>query len=91
MAESTLCLFCGRKPMTRPRGLCWKCYETPGVRGGFPKDPASNQPDDMHEPTEAELEALIAAQRPTMPFERYEENEPDPISPLERRLVRGFR
>jgi hypothetical protein len=30
------CRNCGRAHATRPRGLCWSCYYTPGVRERFP-------------------------------------------------------
>jgi hypothetical protein len=30
------CRHCGRDPASRPRGLCWSCYYTPGVRERFP-------------------------------------------------------
>lgn len=26
------CRHCNRMPVSRPRGLCWACYYTPGVR-----------------------------------------------------------
>ena len=31
-----LCRHCGRVPVNRPRGLCWSCYYTPGVRELYP-------------------------------------------------------
>jgi hypothetical protein len=31
-----ICRHCGRVPSSRPRGLCWKCYYTPGVRDLYP-------------------------------------------------------
>lgn len=31
-----LCRHCGKVPSNRPRGLCWKCYYTPGVREQYP-------------------------------------------------------
>src|SRR5215218_7689335 len=31
-----LCRHCGKVPSNRPRGLCWSCYYTPGVREQFP-------------------------------------------------------
>jgi hypothetical protein len=31
-----LCRHCGRAPTNRPRGLCWSCYYTPGVRDLYP-------------------------------------------------------
>lgn len=32
----TLCRHCGRNVVSRPRGLCWACYYTPGLRDGYP-------------------------------------------------------
>jgi hypothetical protein len=31
-----LCRHCHRVPSNRPRGLCWSCYYTPGVRDLYP-------------------------------------------------------
>jgi len=31
-----LCRHCNRIKANRPRGLCWSCYYTPGVRERFP-------------------------------------------------------
>src|SRR5581483_5761260 len=31
-----LCRHCNRVPSNRPRGLCWSCYYTPGVREQYP-------------------------------------------------------
>ena len=31
-----LCRHCQRVPANRPRGLCWSCYYTPGVRQQYP-------------------------------------------------------
>ncbi len=31
-----LCRHCGRVPPSRPRGLCWSCYYSPGVRDLHP-------------------------------------------------------
>src|SRR5437588_11408350 len=30
------CRHCGRNRVNRPRGLCWSCYYTPGVRERYP-------------------------------------------------------
>jgi hypothetical protein len=30
------CRHCHESLVTRPRGLCWKCYYTPGVRDIYP-------------------------------------------------------
>lgn len=31
-----LCVSCRRSAVNRPRGLCWGCYYTPGLRERFP-------------------------------------------------------
>lgn len=31
-----MCRHCKKNPVTRPRGLCWPCYYTPGVKALFP-------------------------------------------------------
>jgi hypothetical protein len=31
-----LCRHCGRVPSIRPRGLCWSCYYSPGLRDQYP-------------------------------------------------------
>jgi hypothetical protein len=31
-----LCRHCGRNRVNRPRGLCWSCYYTPGLRAQYP-------------------------------------------------------
>jgi hypothetical protein len=31
-----LCRHCHRVPVNRPRGLCWSCYYTPGLRELYP-------------------------------------------------------
>ena len=31
-----VCRHCGQGRVTRPRGLCWDCYYTPGVRELYP-------------------------------------------------------
>lgn len=30
-----LCLHCGKRPVSKPRGLCWTCYYGPGVRDQY--------------------------------------------------------
>jgi hypothetical protein len=32
----TLCRHCHTASVNRPRGLCWSCYYTPGVRDLYP-------------------------------------------------------
>lgn len=31
-----LCRHCQKSSVNRPRGLCWSCYYTPGVREKYP-------------------------------------------------------
>ena len=31
-----ICKHCGKNKVNRPRGLCWTCYYTPGVRDQHP-------------------------------------------------------
>ena len=31
-----MCRHCHRVPASRPRGLCWSCYYTPGLRDLYP-------------------------------------------------------
>ncbi|NBO90964.1 MAG: hypothetical protein EBV06_01400 [Planctomycetia bacterium] len=31
-----MCRHCQKVKSNRPRGLCWSCYYTPGVRAKFP-------------------------------------------------------
>lgn len=31
-----LCRHCHERPVNRPRGLCWGCYYTPGIRECYP-------------------------------------------------------
>lgn len=33
--ERPKCRHCQRKPVNRPRGYCWGCYYTPGVRESY--------------------------------------------------------
>lgn len=32
----TVCRHCRRRAVNRPRGTCWSCYYTPGVRNLYP-------------------------------------------------------
>lgn len=34
-SPAATCRHCHRKPVNRPRGLCWSCYYTPGVRDQY--------------------------------------------------------
>lgn len=33
------CRHCNARVVRRPRGLCWGCYYTPGVKELYPTDP----------------------------------------------------
>jgi hypothetical protein len=58
------CLHCGLRTGTRPRGLCPKCYDIGSVRERYPS--ASNYAP-RPEPTEAEIEAMVAEQMACLP------------------------
>ena len=36
-AKRPVCVHCGTRSQSRPRGLCWPCYYTPGVRERYPQ------------------------------------------------------
>ena len=40
-----LCRHCSERKVTRPRGLCWKCYYTPGVRELYGVSKPKPEPD----------------------------------------------
>src|SRR4051794_22634490 len=57
-----LCRHCEHVPAGRPRGLCWSCYYTPGIRERYPSTSKfarrgagnfNGQPELLPEPTEA--------------------------------------
>jgi ribosomal protein L37E len=58
------CRHCGKKTIKRARGLCFTCLGVPAVRDRYlPKSKSRYEP----EPTEGELNALIASRWATMP------------------------
>ena len=59
-----LCRHCLRHKVSRPRGLCWTCYYKPGVRDLYP---ATGKFAPKPEPTEEELERMIAEQSQSLP------------------------
>ena len=65
------CRHCGLKPICRPRQLCWKCFYTLSVRALYRAKVNDKTDRDRYEvnddPTEEELEQMIAEQLPTMP------------------------
>lgn len=64
MSGGCVCRHCGERKVNRPRGLCWGCYYTPGVKEKYP---VTCKTAPRGEPTEAELEAMIAEQMANLP------------------------
>ncbi len=68
----TVCQHCQKREASRPRCLCHRCYQERNIRCQYsPIGPQGNRTDGAE--TEAELDALIAAQYPTMPKRRVGE------------------
>ena len=45
------CRYCGKfQKSLRPRGLCWTCYNTPEIKGLYPKCGDNGTPDRFHAP-----------------------------------------
>jgi hypothetical protein len=36
IAMNAICRHCSKSKVNRPRGLCWSCYYTPGVKEQYP-------------------------------------------------------
>lgn len=36
MKDVKVCVACGKPKVNRPRGMCWTCYYTPGLKEKFP-------------------------------------------------------
>lgn len=36
MESKMTCVHCLTSPVSRPRGLCWRCYYRPGVKENYP-------------------------------------------------------
>ncbi len=68
------CRHCHRSKSSRPRGLCWACYYTPGIREHYPSEspfarrgignfngiaPAADYPTDAYPGSEAKIRILI--------------------------------
>lgn len=64
------CLHCERrKPARGKRGLCFACYVEPAVRALYPRRAKYDV-----EPTEAELDAMIAEQMKCLPSWWHDES-----------------
>jgi hypothetical protein len=59
------CRHCNRRKVHRPRGLCIVCYYTPEILALYPS--TSKFAPGKPEPTEAELDAMIATQMQCLP------------------------
>lgn len=59
-----LCRHCAERRVNRPRGLCWVCFYTPGVRERYP---VGSKYAPKAEPTAAEVEACVAEQMACLP------------------------
>lgn len=62
------CLHCKEQRAVKCRGICAKCFYTPGVRELYPLIvPKTYRPDSTALLSEAELDALIAEQMKCLP------------------------
>jgi len=87
------CRNCGRVLTLHARRLCYRCNHTPGVKERFPIQDCFARVH-IHEPTEAEVEALVEQQMRCLPTWWATERDrflaveatrsPDPLSPVER-------
>lgn len=61
-----MCVHCQKRLAKRPRGLCWGCHSNLEIRALYPPKGAAGQYGSTghtyHEPSEAELDAMIAEQ-----------------------------
>lgn len=64
---SDLCQHCHRYHCNRPRGLCTQCYKNLDVRQLYPTAKNYTVKYGLKEPTEEELETLIAEQMRNLP------------------------
>ena len=58
------CRHCHKRPAWRPRGLCWSCHRNTAIRALYPIE-SKYAP--KREPTEAELDLLIAERMRNLP------------------------
>lgn len=63
------CKHCSKWRMIEGRKLCCSCYKNAAIRAQYPAESRinRNRQNGSPEPTEAELDALIAERRATMP------------------------
>lgn len=85
---------CKKSCQTLARGLCHTCYENPAIRVLYPKKKVGRKAGfkfaDWHEPTEEELNALIAEQLPTMPKGNGDDLDDNPTA-IKRRIAKRNR
>ncbi len=62
-----ICRHCHKNKVVRPRGLCCRCFYTPGVKEQYPITSKFGRYAMRQEPTEEELEATIAEQMKCLP------------------------
>lgn len=63
------CKHCGRYKAIYSRGLCFTCYKLPGLKDQYPTEyrRGCRNPGDGHDPTAAEVEALVAEGMANLP------------------------
>jgi hypothetical protein len=77
--EGALCAHCGQRPATRPRMLCNLHYTDKLIRELYPICPgAERSGSNYREETMADLDALVAANYPTMPSAIAERGDDSP-------------
>lgn len=63
-SQMPFCLHC-QQNRSQKRGLCMRCYRDDSIRAQYPPRNKNGQP--LREPTWEEVEAMVAANYPTMP------------------------
>ena len=61
---SGLCRHCKVKPVRRPRGLCWACYYSPGIRASYP---SANKFYSRVDQTKEEVDRIVEEQMKCLP------------------------
>ncbi len=59
-----ICRHCQKSKVNRPRGLCWSCYYTPGVRDRYPSTSKYARRGLANSPGPLPLPAAATAARP---------------------------